>query len=157
MLNNPDYIAAQQYARPIVARMLRWSDDVDDVLQDATVKAITKLHEFRGDCQFRTWYCRIAINMALMRMRRRRLFCEVPEDLPGSDDLDAMAIAVERKERLMAAVSHLSPVLQCEFRSYLDGESTKVSAARRGVTEEATKGSRFRIREKLRVALEGVV
>ena len=154
----PDYIAAQQYARPMVARMLRWSDDVDDVLQDATVKAITKLHEFRGDCQFRTWYCRIAINMALMRMRRHKQFCEVPLDLPSEElEPDAMAIAVERKERLMAAVSHLSPVLQREFRSYLDGESTKVSAARRGVTEEATKGSRFRIREKLRVALEGVV
>jgi len=41
-------------------------------LQDAFYKAHTRLDQFKADAQFYTWLVRIAVNEALMRLRKRR-------------------------------------------------------------------------------------
>lgn len=48
----------------LVSRFLRNSADVEDVTQDAFIKAYKALKNFRGDSQFYTWMYRIAINTA---------------------------------------------------------------------------------------------
>jgi RNA polymerase sigma-70 factor (ECF subfamily) len=47
----------------------------EDMLQEAFVRAWTKLESFRGDSRFSTWLYRLAVNVALSdrRMRVRRL------------------------------------------------------------------------------------
>ncbi|MEM8498797.1 MAG: RNA polymerase sigma factor RpoE [Pseudomonadota bacterium] len=63
----------------LVARYVRDSGEVQDVTQEAFIKAYRALPKFRGDSQFYTWLYRIAINTAknhLMAKGRRP---------PGSD------------------------------------------------------------------------
>ena len=50
--------------RSAVSRILDNREDVDDVVQDAFVKAYRALPKFRGDSQFFTWLYRIATNTA---------------------------------------------------------------------------------------------
>ena len=57
-------IKYQFRVRALVAKLLRDSDDVDDVTQDTFVSAFRALRHFRGDSQFFTWLYRIAINTA---------------------------------------------------------------------------------------------
>src|SRR5690348_5802139 len=47
-------------------------EDAEDVVQDAFLKAYTNLEQFQGQSKFYTWLVRIAVNEALMRLRRRR-------------------------------------------------------------------------------------
>lgn len=47
-------------------------EDAEDALQDAFLKAYTKLHQFQEGSQFYTWLVRIAVNESLMRLRKRR-------------------------------------------------------------------------------------
>src|ERR1700738_3723803 len=47
-------------------------DDAEDVIQDAWMKAYVHLETFDGRAKFSTWLTRIAINSALMALRRRR-------------------------------------------------------------------------------------
>lgn len=47
-------------------------EDAEDVLQDAVFKAYSRLDQFQGDSQFYTWLVRIAVNEALMRLRKKR-------------------------------------------------------------------------------------
>ena len=47
-------------------------DDASDVLQDAFLKAYSRLDQFHGDAKFYTWLVRIAVNEALMRLRKRK-------------------------------------------------------------------------------------
>jgi RNA polymerase sigma-70 factor, ECF subfamily len=47
-------------------------EDAEDVVQDAFVKAYTNLKQFQGQSKFYTWLVRIAVNEALMKLRRRR-------------------------------------------------------------------------------------
>ncbi len=48
----------------LVSRFVRYSDEIDDIVQDAFIKAYRALPNFRGDSSFYTWLYRIAINTA---------------------------------------------------------------------------------------------
>ena len=66
----------QRYNRRLyrVARGVVGSDvEAEDVLQDAYVRAFTRLDQFRSEALFSTWLTRIVLNEALGRIRRRRL------------------------------------------------------------------------------------
>src|SRR5437016_12704225 len=47
-------------------------EDAEDVVQDAFIKAFSNLKQFQGQSKFYTWLVRIAVNEALMKLRRRR-------------------------------------------------------------------------------------
>jgi RNA polymerase sigma-70 factor (ECF subfamily) len=50
--------------------MLRDPDDAREVLQETFLKVYDNLEKFRGDAQLSTWIYRIAMNEALMRIRK---------------------------------------------------------------------------------------
>jgi RNA polymerase sigma-70 factor (ECF subfamily) len=54
-------------------RMLGSSHDADDALQDALLRAWRGLPGFDGQCSFRSWLYRIATNVCLDRIARRRV------------------------------------------------------------------------------------
>jgi DNA-directed RNA polymerase specialized sigma24 family protein len=47
--------------------------DAEDVLQEASLKAYTALADFHGNSRFYTWLVRIAVNVALGKLRKRAL------------------------------------------------------------------------------------
>ncbi len=47
-------------------------EDAEDVVQDAFLKAYENLGQFQEQSKFYTWLVRIAVNEALMKLRRRR-------------------------------------------------------------------------------------
>ncbi len=65
-------------------------DDAEDVLQESFLKAYTHLDNFQGNSKFYTWLVRIAVNEALMKLRKRRSDRTVPLDEPidtGEDEM----------------------------------------------------------------------
>jgi RNA polymerase sigma-70 factor, ECF subfamily len=65
-------------------------DDAEDVLQETFLKAYTHLGDFHGNSKFYTWLVRIAVNEALMKLRKRRSDRTVPLDEPidtGEDEV----------------------------------------------------------------------
>lgn len=52
--------------------MTRNDQDAEDVLQEAFLKAYSRLDQFQGDAKFSTWLTRIAVNESLMRLRKGR-------------------------------------------------------------------------------------
>ncbi len=47
-------------------------EDAEDVLQEAFLKAFEHLEQFQGNSKFYTWIVRIAVNQALMKLRKRK-------------------------------------------------------------------------------------
>src|SRR6202453_798430 len=47
-------------------------EDAEDAMQEAFLKAFEHLQAFEGNSRFYTWLVRIAVNQALMKLRRRR-------------------------------------------------------------------------------------
>lgn len=65
----------QRYTRLLQTVLLRYLNDpeaVQEVLQDAFLRAFRKMDHFRGESKFSTWLCRIAISIAISRRRIRR-------------------------------------------------------------------------------------
>jgi RNA polymerase sigma-70 factor, ECF subfamily len=104
-------------------------DDAEDVLQEAFLKAYTHLDDFQGNSKFYTWIVRIAVNEALMKLRKRRSDRSVPLDEPidtGEDEV-AREIAVwednpedtysreELSEILDQAIQSLKPAYRTVF------------------------------------------
>ncbi|RUP25275.1 MAG: RNA polymerase sigma factor RpoE [Curvibacter sp.] len=79
----------QRRVARLVARMVRDSDLVDDVVQETFIRAYRALHQFRGEAQFYTWLYRIAVNTAkkaLVDLRRNPVMNE--SAMRGRDDDD---------------------------------------------------------------------
>ncbi|MFQ6026013.1 MAG: RNA polymerase sigma factor [Dehalococcoidia bacterium] len=53
-------------------RVLGNSADAEDAAQDAFLAAYRNFHRFRGDSKVSTWLYRIAVNAALMKLRKDR-------------------------------------------------------------------------------------
>ena len=80
------------FERPVFTLALRVCGDrseADDVLQDTMLKVFSSLTAFRGEggSPFWGWLRRIAVNEALMRLRRNRRWDEGADD----DAVDALA------------------------------------------------------------------
>jgi RNA polymerase sigma-70 factor, ECF subfamily len=72
--------------RKRVFRIVRNREDTEDVMQETLLKAYTHFREFRGTCRFSTWLTRIAINSALMVLRKRKRRSEVPLNREGKEE-----------------------------------------------------------------------
>jgi RNA polymerase sigma-70 factor (ECF subfamily) len=76
-------ILLNQYSRHIYRLGLSITgnhQDAEDVLQEASLKAYTALADFQGNSRFYTWLVRIAVNVALGKLRKRALWKETPLD-----------------------------------------------------------------------------
>lgn len=79
----------QRRVARLVARMVRDSDLVDDVVQETFIRAYRALHQFRGEAQFYTWLYRIAVNTAkkaLVDLRRNPVMNESAFRARDDDD-----------------------------------------------------------------------
>lgn len=64
-------------------RIMRNHEDAEDALQDSFLNAFVHLGDFDGRSSFSTWLTRIAINSALMKLRKSRRCPEISSDEPA--------------------------------------------------------------------------
>jgi RNA polymerase sigma-70 factor (ECF subfamily) len=143
-------------------------DDAEDVLQETFLKAYTHLDAFQGNSKFYTWLVRIAVNEALMKLRKRRSDRTVPLDEPIDTGEDEMVreIAVwdedpeqsysreELAEILNQAVESLKPAYRTVFiLRDIEEMSIEETAEVLGLSISAVKSRLLRARLQLREKL----
>ena len=64
----------------LARRITRSNEDAEDVVQESLQLAFIHLKSFKGDSRVSTWLSRIAINAALMKLRKKRRLREVSRD-----------------------------------------------------------------------------
>src|SRR6202035_3003784 len=67
----------------VTRRITRNREDAEDAAQECLLSAFVHLKDFDGRSQFATWLTRIAINAALMKLRKAHGAREVPIDEPN--------------------------------------------------------------------------
>jgi len=73
--NDLFYELVRPYERRVYAAalaILRNEADAEDVAQEAMLKALANIRQFRAEARFSTWLIQITVNEALMRRRRGR-------------------------------------------------------------------------------------
>jgi len=110
----------------VTRRIVRNREDAEDAAQECFLNAFVHLKDFDGRSQFATWLTRIAINAALMKLRKNRGAREVSMDEPNPSS---------------------EPVAQREFRCDApDPEETYRLRERREILTTAILGLRPRTR-----------
>ena len=140
-------------------------EDTEDVLQDTYLKSYVHLNQFDGRSKFSTWLIRIAINSALMllRKRRRRLTVLVENgdlntssvDFPDRrEDVESCHFHAEYIEHLWIAVHKLKPPLRQIFELHYDRDlSVEDIANMTSISVPAVKSRLLRARAQLRDVL----
>ena len=88
----------------LISRYVRDSEEVQDVAQEAFIKAYRALPRFRGDSAFYTWLYRIAINTAknyLVAAKRRPLEYDLDLQDPEQYDMQARLKDIDTPEGML--------------------------------------------------------
>jgi RNA polymerase sigma-70 factor (ECF subfamily) len=151
----------------LARRMTETDEDAEDVLQEAFVKAFRSLSGFKGRSKFSTWLYRITVNLALMKLRRKKLDSvslnepvvtdqgAIQKDIEDTtpDPLSAL-IEKESQELLSKAIGELPPSYRAVFvLRHGEGLSTEDTAKILKISVPAVKSrlhrTRILLREKL--------
>ncbi len=160
-----------QYERKIYRLALnitRNEEDAEDVLQDAFLKAYEHLDRFEGHSKFYTWLVRIAVNEALMKLRKRKgdRTVSLDEPMETGEETVMREIAVwednpeqrysreEMQTILDEAVASLKPDFRTVFTLRdIEELSTEETAEALGISVPAVKSRLLRARLALRERL----
>jgi RNA polymerase sigma-70 factor, ECF subfamily len=151
----------------VAQRITNNREDAEDVAQECFHKAFLHLDAFQERSRFSTWLTRIAMNEALMLLRRRRGFLEVlpesPDDaiksgaesfLDRSPNPEEFCWQRERTHLLAKAIGRLSPIVgRAIVLRDIQQRSAEETARILGTTVGAVKARVFHGRRKLRRAV----
>lgn len=156
----------------VARRMMRNNEDAEDVLQESFQQAFVHLKSFNGDSRFSTWLTRIAINTALMKLRKKNPLRDVSLDESAETEESSYRIDMEdlglnpeqlcaREEQqqiLSEALNALTPGMRKAIQlRELDERSTEETAQIMGISVSAVKARVFHGRRKLRETLNHFV
>jgi RNA polymerase sigma-70 factor (ECF subfamily) len=143
-------------------------EDAEDVLQESFLKAYEHLDQFQGQSKFYTWIVRIAVNQALMKLRKRKSDRSVSLDETidtGEDNLSREIAAWDENPEqkysrdelqriLTSAIDGLAPIYRAVFvLRDIDGLSTEEAAEALELSVPAVKSRLLRARLQLREKL----
>jgi RNA polymerase sigma-70 factor, ECF subfamily len=155
------------YAQRVYRKLLiitRNREDAEDALQDTFLRAYTALHAFEERASFYTWVTTIAINSALMILRRRRVRSEVSfdcpsemeEELPSFEFKDTgpspehICVHRQRYACMLRSIRKLQPRLrQVIEMQMMDNCSAREIAEALQISEAAVKSRLSRARARL--------
>jgi RNA polymerase sigma-70 factor (ECF subfamily) len=142
----------------VTRRIVRNREDAEDAAQECFLNAFVHLKDFDGRSQFATWLTRIAINAALMKLRKNRRAQEVALDEPNASsepvaqrefrddapDPEESCSLRERRRIVKSAISALRPRARNVVELFhLQEHSIRETAQILGISTGAAKARMF--------------
>jgi RNA polymerase sigma-70 factor (ECF subfamily) len=149
-------------------RIVKNWQDAEDVLQESLMRAFLHLKDFEERSSFSSWLTRIAINFALMSLRKKRGHIEISMEVINDDygigyrcepkdpaeSPESHCSRREREDLLEGAIRRLPPTLrQVVQMNLIGGRSGEEVAQTLGISVPAAKSRLARAKTALRVSL----
>jgi RNA polymerase sigma-70 factor (ECF subfamily) len=163
----------ETYSNPIyrlAVKILNDQQDAEDVLQETFIKAYRSLPEFEGRSSLSTWLYRIAVNEALMIIRKRHPEAALADEAVDEEESvekpvelvnfcclpERELLSAEARKFLDKAISQLPENLRVVFLLRdVEGFSIQETAETLKISEANVKTRLLRARLRLREALSG--
>jgi len=135
-------------------KFVRDEDEAEDIAHEAFIEAYVHLEHYNPRFRFSTWVYKIATNIALMRLRRRRNvrmdedeLDRIVSDLPGAEDI-----------MFYKEIHNAVDALPLQYRTvvsmhYWQGKSYSEIAAHLGTSVGSVKGWMSRAKKQLKEVL----
>ena len=155
----------QNFVFTVAIRIVKISEEAEEVAQDSFIKAFDSLSTFRGDSKFSTWLYRIVYHKSLDRVKKnnRHRTYEINEEITD-DSLDHIEnglefmLSEERTKLIKDCIDKL-PAEDAAIISlyYFEEQTIKEIAKVTDLTEDNIKIKLYRSRKKLFSLLEGYI
>lgn len=167
----------RRYERPVfslVFRMVRDRETAEDLAQDAFVKVLNHIDKYSPEFKFSSWLFKIANNVAIDHLRKRRLDTISMDGSPHAStasEVEATTLNLESEQEsaldeleakeLGTAIERAIASLRPEYRScimlrHVEGRAYEEIAATLDLPLGTVKTYIHRARHELRKALEGL-
>ena len=167
----------RRYERPVfslVFRMVRDRETAEDLAQDAFVKVLNHIDKYSPEFKFSSWLFKIANNVAIDHLRRRRLDTISMDGSPHAStasEVEATTLNLESEQEsaldeleakeLGSAIERAIATLRPEYRAcimlrHVEGRAYEEIAATLDLPLGTVKTYIHRARHELRKALEGL-
>jgi len=143
------FVVAQRYMKDLAA--------AEDAMQDAFIKAFSKLHQYKGDVTFGAWLKRIVINTCLDAIKARKMdLYSVNEEVMAMVDEDDWTVSDETTvNEIHRAINELREPYRIVVQLFLlEGYDHKEISEILGITETASRTNLFRGKQKLKEQLK---
>lgn len=149
-------------------RITRSSEDAEDAVQDTLLRAYLHVTDFDGRSSFATWLTRIAINSALMILRKKRASPEIATEYNDDSAAEGPRYEItdsrpnpetcyaqsEAESMLKKAIQRLRPALRVVVQiQQLQERPMRETAEAIGISVTAAKGRLFHAKNALRRSL----
>lgn len=158
----------------VAMNLLRSPEEARDAYQETFLKVFRNLNSFRFDCSFHTWLYRIATNICLDHLRRRKVRKEESSVVGTEEGVVDRAAHLEESaphanperqmwnrqlsDRILNALAGLTPRERTVFElRHYEGLRLRAIGDIIGTSEEAAKNCLFRATQKMRASLEAFV
>jgi RNA polymerase sigma-70 factor (ECF subfamily) len=138
----------------ICLRMVGNEVEAEDVMQEAFLKAFTKIDTYEGKVSFGAWLKKIVINQSLDQLKKRKVKFEelnekIPEDEPVSIDISEIQM-----EKLKKSVQQLPDGYRVVLSLHLlEGYDHEEIAGILGISNASSRSQYLRAKLKLRQML----
>jgi RNA polymerase sigma-70 factor (ECF subfamily) len=142
----------ERHSKKIYAMALRLTGsaaDAEDVVQETFIRAFRHLDSFRGDSQFSTWLCRIAINQSRDAYRRRAPTVPEKEVPVEPEQKDALVRAQLQKALGVLPAGYREVLVMHDVIGMGHKEIAEVLETAEGTSKSQLHKARARMRELL--------
>jgi RNA polymerase sigma-70 factor, ECF subfamily len=159
------YLLHSRRVYAVCLRMVGDSAEADDLTQEAFLLLLRKIHTFRGESAFSTWLHRLAVNLVLMRLRKKSPPSVSIEATPDADDetvspnidVGALDLALEGSiDRInlergiqQLPVGYRSVFILHDIQGYQHNEIAEILGRSVGASKSQLHKARTRLRELL--------
>jgi RNA polymerase sigma-70 factor (ECF subfamily) len=155
----------QRMVYTLVIRILKNTEDAEEISQDVFVKVFQKLESFKGDSKFSTWLYRIAYFASLDELKKKKRTISIESiNQIGNDDLGLVKDALsqihekQRKEIISGAIKKLKEDEQVILLLYyFEDQSLKEISKVVNLSIDNIKVKLFRSRKRLFSLLKNVI
>ena len=148
-----EIVACMPVMKRQAAKLSKSSSDVEDIVQDALLRALAHKHTFKPGTNLPGWLITITRNAYYERYRRRKREVEDPDGIMASflvDDAAANHDSAIDLRRVMAEIDVLPPALRSLILDDVDGYSYEEMASRHRLPLGTVKSRLSRLRVKLK-------
>jgi len=138
----------------VCLRMVGNEVEAEDVMQEAFLKAFTKIDTYEGKVSFGAWLKKIVINRSLDQLKKRKVkFEELNEKIPDEEP-DILELSEVHLEKLKNTIQQLPDGYRVVLSLYLlEGYDHEEIAQILGITNVSSRSQYLRAKLKLRQML----
>jgi RNA polymerase sigma-70 factor (ECF subfamily) len=150
-LQNEVYAACYRRVFASCLRILGDPHEAEDLMQESFIKAFQQIDSFKGEAQFSSWVCRIAINRCLDHLKKRRVKLDFDTDWERLDATEEMENGGNYDiERIKRAMDQLPEGCRVVFTLHMFEEMDhKTIAKKLGIKEASSRAQYARAKNKI--------